>query len=185
MLLSIVVAIMLSVAPVFLKLLPPSIAITGCPLGSNCLPETHTTYKFKSMYAFRDNLAKEWGMKLIIAKNEDAIKQGFGPKDGKFECCTRLKTHALMKCLDENRFDALILAIRRDEHGIRAKERVFSPRDDKFGWDYRNQPVEMWNLYHTETKGHTRVHPILHWREIDVWNYIREKKKNYSGREIY
>jgi len=137
-----------------------------------------TTYKFKSMYAFRDNLAKEWGMNLVIAKNEEAIEQGFGPKDGKFECCTRLKTHALMKCLDDNGFDALILAIRRDEHGIRAKERYFSPRNSEFKWDYKDQPLEMWDLYQslTQDKTHTRVHPILHWRELDVWEYVRQEK---------
>lgn len=137
-----------------------------------------TTYKFKSMYAFRDNLAKQWGMNLVIAKNEAAIKQGFGPKDGKFECCTKLKTEALMKCLDEYGFDALILAIRRDEHGIRAKERYFSPRDKEFKWNYRDQPLEMWDLYQSMSKGttHTRVHPILHWRELDVWEYVRQEK---------
>jgi sulfate adenylyltransferase subunit 2 len=137
-----------------------------------------TTYKFKQMYAFRDSLAKEWGMELIIARNEEAIKQGVSPKNGKFECCTRLKTDALKKCLDEYGFDALILAIRRDEHGIRAKERYFSPRDEDFKWNYRDQPLEMWDQYQsmTEDKTHTRVHPILHWRELDVWEYVRQEK---------
>ena len=136
-----------------------------------------TTYKFKPMYAFRDNLAKEWGMNLIIARNEEAIREGVSPKNGKFECCTRLKTKALMKCLEENGFDALILAIRRDEHGIRAKERYFSPRDSDFRWNYRNQPLEMWDQYQsiTEDKTHTRVHPILHWRELDVWEYVKRE----------
>ena len=136
-----------------------------------------TTYKFKQMYAFRDNLAREWGMNLIVARNEEAIKEGVDPKDGKFECCTSLKTQALMKCLDENGFDALILAIRRDEHGIRAKERYFSPRDSEFKWNYRDQPLEMWDQYQslTEEKTHTRVHPILHWRELDVWEYVRQE----------
>jgi len=136
-----------------------------------------TTYKFKQMYAFRDNLAKEWGMNLIVARNEEAIEEGVDPKDGKFECCTKLKTQALMKCLEENRFDALILAIRRDEHGIRAKERYFSPRDGDFKWNYKDQPLEMWDQYQSITgdKTHTRVHPILHWRELDVWEYVRQE----------
>ena len=136
-----------------------------------------TTYKFKEMYEFRDRIAKEWGFNLIVARNEEAIKKGFGPKDGKFECCTKLKTQALIKCLEENKFDALILAIRRDEHGIRAKERYFSPRDEDFKWDYKDQPLEMWDQYQstTEDKTHTRVHPILHWRELDVWEFMRQE----------
>ncbi|KKN39909.1 hypothetical protein LCGC14_0738790 [marine sediment metagenome] len=132
-----------------------------------------TGQKFPEMYVFRDKLAKEWNMDLIVTTNPRWVGK-MSPEKNKFECCNKLKTDALKMCLKEYGFDALILAIRRDEHGIRAKERVFSPRDDEFNWDHRNQPVEMWNLYHTETKGHTRIHPILHWREIDVWNYIKE-----------
>ena len=137
-----------------------------------------TTYKFREMYAFRDNLANEWGFDLIVAQNKEAVEEGVGPKDGKFECCTSLKTQALMQCLEENKFDALILAIRRDEHGIRAKERYFSPRDIDFKWSYKDQPLEMWDQYQsiTEDKTHTRVHPILHWRELDVWEYVRQEK---------
>lgn len=145
-----------------------------------------TGYKFKQMYEFRDRIAEEWGLDLIIARNKEAMKAGVGPKDGKFECCTALKTEALMKCLDKHGFDALLLAIRRDEHGIRAKERVFSPRDKEFKWNYRDQPLEMWDQYQaqgqsqTETDEiihiHTRVHPILHWRELDVWEYIKREK---------
>jgi len=136
-----------------------------------------TGYKFKQMYKFRDELAEEWGFDLLITKNEGAIKEGFGPEEGKFECCTRLKTEALKKCLEEYKFDALILAIRRDEHGIRAKERYFSPRDEDFKWDYRDQPLEMWDQFQglVGAGTHMRVHPILHWRELDVWEYTREE----------
>lgn len=148
-------------------------------LGKIPFPVIHidTTYKFKQMYAFRDNLAKEWGVDLIVARNEEAIRDEVGPKDGKFECCTGLKTNALMQCLEENGFDALILAIRRDEHGIRAKERYFSPRDEDFTWNYKDQPLEMWDQYQsiTEEGNHVRVHPILHWRELDVWEYVRQE----------
>ena len=137
-----------------------------------------TTYKFKEMYDFRDNLAKEWGMNLIIARNENAISGGCDPIVGNFECCTKLKTEALKQCLDKYGFDALILAIRRDEHGIRSKERYFSPRDKNFRWDYKNQPLEMWGQYQSMTKDktHTRVHPILHWQELDVWEYVKREK---------
>jgi len=142
-----------------------------------------TGYKFRQMYEFRDRVADEWGLDLIIARNEEAMNAGVGPGDGKFECCTKLKTEALMQCLDKHGFDALLLAIRRDEHGIRAKERVFSPRDEEFRWNYRDQPLEMWDQYQAQSRGqsetrvtiHTRVHPILHWRELDVWEYIKQE----------
>lgn len=136
-----------------------------------------TGYKFKEMYAFRDRIAKEWKLDLIVAGNKEAKAQGVGPKSGKFECCTMLKTQALMQCLEEYRFDALFLAIRRDEHGIRAKERYFSPRDQDFKWNYKDQPLEMWDQYQrvkTENT-HTRVHPILHWRELDVWEFVKQE----------
>ena len=136
-----------------------------------------TGYKFKQMYTFRDKIAKEWGLDLIITKNEEAISKGVNPQDGRFECCTLLKTEALRKCLEEHNFDALILAIRRDEHGIRAKERYFSPRDADFKWDYKDQPLEMWDQFQgiIEEKSHMRIHPILHWRELDVWEYMRKE----------
>lgn len=143
-----------------------------------------TGYKFKQMYEFRDRIAEEWGLDLVIARNEEAMNAGMGPEKGKLECCTKLKTQALMKYLDKRGFDALLLAIRRDEHGIRAKERVFSPRDEEFRWNYRDQPLEMWDQYQAQSQSetdetihiHTRVHPILHWRELDVWEYIKQEK---------
>ena len=145
-------------------------------MGDIPFPVIHidTGYKFPMMYEVRDRLAKEWGFNLIVAKNPKWFSK-IGPKDNKFKCCSKLKTEALQLCVKEYGFDALILAIRRDEHGIRAKERVFSPRDDKFAWDYKHQSVEMWNLYQKSTKGHTRIHPILHWRELDCWEYVKEK----------
>ncbi len=137
-----------------------------------------TNHKFRQMYKFRDAIAEEWDLDLIVASNKQAINEGFGPQDGKLECCTRLKTDALKMCLDEYGFDALILAIRRDEHGIRAKERYFSPRGENFAWDYRDQPLEMWDQYQglVGEGMHMRIHPILHWRELDVWEYVRREK---------
>lgn len=136
-----------------------------------------TGYKFPEMYAFRDRLVKEWGLRLIVAKNEKAIKEGMSPEKGRFECCTKLKTEALKQTLEKYKFDALLLAIRRDEHGIRAKERVFSPRDKNFKWDYKNQPPEVWDLFKGifEDGTHIRVHPILHWTEYDVWRYVKKE----------
>ena len=134
-----------------------------------------TGYKFKQMYQFRDEFAREWGLDLLIARNEEACKEGVGPETGKLECCTRLKTEALKQILEKHGFDALILAIRRDEHGIRAKERYFSPRDEEFKWDYRDQPLEMWDQFQglVGEGFHMRIHPILHWRELDVWEYVK------------
>ncbi len=136
-----------------------------------------TTYKFKEIYDFREKYAKEWDLNLIIARNEEALKRGMGPDKGKFECCTELKTNALKKALDEHKFKALYLAIRRDEHGIRAKERIFSPRDEDFEWDYKNQPPELWDQYKTKAREeeHLRIHPLLGWRELDVWEYVQRE----------
>lgn len=134
-----------------------------------------TGYKFRQMYKFRDDLAKEWGLDLVVARNEEALRAGVGPhQEAKLDCCTRLKTEALRQCLEQYRFDALILAIRRDEHGIRAKERYFSPRNEEFRWDYRDQPLEMWDQFQglVARETHMRIHPILHWRELDVWEYV-------------
>ena len=134
-----------------------------------------TGYKFKQMYQFRAEFAREWGLDLLIARNEEACKEGVGPETGKLECCTMLKTEALKQTLEKHGFDALILAIRRDEHGIRAKERYFSPRDEEFKWDYRDQPLEMWDQFQglVGEGFHMRIHPILHWRELDVWEYVK------------
>lgn len=137
-----------------------------------------TSYKFQQMYQFRDKITKEWGLNLMVAQNEEAIRDGVSPdREDKLECCTRLKTQALKDFLDKQGFDALILAIRRDEHGIRAKERYFSPRDEEFKWAYKDQPLEMWDQFQglLGAGTHMRIHPILHWRELDVWEYVKRE----------
>ena len=149
-------------------------------LGRVPFPVIHidTSYKFKQMYRFREKISREWGLDLQVARNEEALNDGVGPdREDKLECCTRLKTEALRLFIQENHFDALILAIRRDEHGIRAKERYFSPRNEDFQWDYKDQPLEMWDQFQgLITAGtHMRIHPILHWRELDVWEYIKKE----------
>ena len=127
---------------------------------------------FPETYKFREDLAKKWNLDLIVAKSE--IK----PELSGFSCCGSNKTEALKEVMSEHNFDALIVSIRRDEHGIRAKERIFSPRDQSFKWDYKNQPEEIWNNYTSslDKKGHIRVHPLLDWNEIDIWNYIKREK---------
>ncbi|MCD6547250.1 MAG: sulfate adenylyltransferase subunit 2 [Nanoarchaeota archaeon] len=137
-----------------------------------------TGLHFKEMYEFRDWCVKKWNLNLIISKNyEEAEKLGIGPKD-KLKCCTIRKTEALKKTIEEHKFDALLLGIRRDEHGVRAKERVFSPRNKDFYWDYKNQPPELWDQFKTqkESEQHIRVHPLLHWTELDIWKYIKREK---------
>ncbi len=136
-----------------------------------------TTYKFSEIYEFRNIYTEKWNLKLIVVKNEAALKKKIGPEKGKFQCCTELKTNALKMAIAKYGFKALYLAIRRDEHGIRAKERVFSPRDEDFTWNYRNQPPELWDQYKTKAgnEEHLRIHPLLGWREIDVWEYIRRE----------
>ena len=136
-----------------------------------------TSYKFPEIYKFRNSVAKKWGFNLVVAKNNEALEKEVSPKKGRLECCTQLKTEALKILLREQKFDALILAIRRDEHGIRAKERYYSPRDEEFKWNYADQPAELWDLYvkPSEDFSHMRVHPILHWTELEVWQYVKQE----------
>ena len=149
--------------------------------GKIPIPVLHidTGYKFKEIYEFRDKLQKEWGFKLLIAKNEEALKAGMGPEKGRWVCCNALKTEALKQAIKKFKLKALFAAIRRDEHVIRGKERYFSPRTKDFKWDYLHQPPELWEQFNVtldETGTHLRVHPMLHWREIDIWRYIRREK---------
>jgi len=137
-----------------------------------------TSFKFEEIYEFRDKYRKEWLLDLIICRNEEALKEGMCPEKEKLECCNALKTEALKNIIKQNGFKALLLGIRRDEHGIRAKERYFSPRDTGFRWDYQNQPAELWDLYKSkiEAEHHFRIHPMLHWTELDVWKYTGREK---------
>jgi sulfate adenylyltransferase subunit 2 len=145
-----------------------------------------TTFKFPEMYAFRDKWAKELGLNLIVDRNEEAIAKGINYiNSDAFTCCHELKTVALQKAILKRKFEALYVGIRRDEHNIRAKERYFSARDIEFKWDYKNQAAEMWDHYQTEANAgkHFRVHPLLHWTELDIWDYI--KRENIPTNELY
>ncbi|MBU4312097.1 MAG: sulfate adenylyltransferase subunit CysD [Candidatus Omnitrophica bacterium] len=138
-----------------------------------------TTFKFKEIYDFRNRYSREWGLDLIVAKNQEALKKGISPDKGRDICCTALKTETLKQAIKKYRFKALLLAIRRDEHSIRAKERYFSPRDRDSKWDYFDQPLEMWDQFYRQKdrdETHLRVHPMLGWREIDIWRYIKREK---------
>jgi sulfate adenylyltransferase subunit 2 len=145
--------------------------------GSIPFPILHldTGYEFPEIYEFREKFAKEWGLNLVICRNEEGIKKGINPDKGRLECCTELKTKALKTCIAEHKFNALYLGIRRDEHGIRAKERFFSPRNKEFEWNYKQQPPEFWDQFKTKAKHeeHIRIHPLLGWTELNIWDYIK------------
>ena len=138
-----------------------------------------TSYKFPEIYQFREEYAKKWDLDLIVGRNDEQIDAGMAPWKGtKLDCCSALKTDALKATIKKYGFEAVLLGIRRDEHGIRSKERVFSPRNDQFMWDYVNQPAELWDQYRStsEEGGHVRVHPILHMTELDIWRYIERER---------
>ncbi len=147
-------------------------------LGKAPIPAIYldTGYHFDKMYEFRDELADKWDLNLVVAKNEEAEEKNITPDD-KLKCCGVRKTDALKNIMAEKGFDALLLGIRRDEHGVRAKERFVSPRDEDFQWDYKDQPPELWDQYKSKREAgqHLRVHPLLSWTELDVWKYIKRE----------
>jgi sulfate adenylyltransferase subunit 2 len=134
-----------------------------------------TGYKFKEMYEFRDRFTQEIGVNLHVYRNEEAIARGANPYDlGTQACCGFLKTKALLDGLKSHNFDAAIGGARRDEERSRAKERVFSFRDQFGQWDPKNQRPELWNQYNGRIKpGESiRVFPLSNWTEVDIWHYI-------------
>ena len=134
-----------------------------------------TTYKFPEMIEFRDNFARGIGVRLIVHTNQKAIDEGASPfRLGTQKCCGLLKTRALLDALAQGEFDVAFGGARRDEEKSRAKERVFSVRDQFGQWDPKNQRPELWNLYNSRIdKGESlRVFPLSNWTELDVWQYI-------------
>ena len=134
-----------------------------------------TTWKFKEMIAFRDKMAKEIGMDLLVHTNQEGIEQGIGPfTHGSSKHTDVMKTAALKQALDKYGFDAAFGGARRDEEKSRAKERVYSFRDNKHRWDPKNQRPELWNIYNGKVnKGESiRVFPLSNWTELDIWQYI-------------
>ncbi|MEM9459811.1 MAG: sulfate adenylyltransferase subunit CysD [Myxococcota bacterium] len=139
-----------------------------------------TTWKFREMIEFRDRYVRdELGLELIVHINEEGVRQGIGPfSHGSRVHTDVMKTQALRQALDKHRFDAAFGGARRDEEKSRAKERVFSFRDEHHRWDPKNQRPELWNLYNTRVdKGQSiRVFPLSNWTELDVWQYIYLQK---------
>ncbi len=134
-----------------------------------------TTWKFRAMYEFRDRIARESGMDLIVHVNPEGVAQGIGPiTHGSAIHTDVMKTQGLKQALDKYGFDAAFGGARRDEEKSRAKERVFSFRSAQHRWDPKNQRPELWSLYNArKQKGESiRVFPISNWTELDVWQYI-------------
>ena len=139
------------------------------------LMHVDTTWKFREMIEFRDDLASRLGLDLIVYTNEEGVKAGVGPfTHGSEKHTDIMKTQALKQALDLYRFDAAFGGARRDEEKSRAKERVFSFRDKNHVWDPKNQRPELWNLYNGKiNKGESiRVFPLSNWTELDIWQYI-------------
>lgn len=155
------------------------LAIKAFRPGKFPFPLVHidTGHNFPEAIAFRDYLANKIGEKLIVASVEDSIKKyNLKETQGRFPSRNSLQTYALLDAIQENEFDACIGGARRDEEKARAKERIFSVRDDFGQWDPKLQRPELWDILNGKIeKGHNvRVFPISNWTELDVWNYIQK-----------
>ncbi len=139
------------------------------------LMHVDTTWKFRAMYEFRDTMAEESGMDLIVHINQDGVARGIGPFSHGSQVHTDvMKTEGLKQALDKYGFDAAFGGARRDEEKSRAKERVFSFRTKNHRWDPKNQRPELWRLYNARVnKGESiRAFPLSNWTELDIWQYI-------------
>lgn len=146
-------------------------------LGKIPFPLIHcdTELEMDEVYAFRDQYAQEWGINLI-----SEICPPLESTDASLPHSARVaarKTGGLKNVLAEHGFNGIITGIRRDEEGTRAKERYFSPRDTSGQWDVKDQPPEFWDQFMTDFPPgtHVRIHPLLHWTELDVWQYIQRE----------
>ncbi len=166
------------------------------------IPLVHidTSYKLPAMIEYRDQLAREWRLNMVVGQNKAALaaKQTF--PDGaidRLSCCKALKSDALKNTLsgawprlrmnhDTGQYDedlnpepytGVIAGVRADEEGSRSKERYFSPRDKQSDWDVGDQPPEFWNQYKTDFAPgtHVRIHPLLDWTELNIWEYIERE----------
>ena len=138
-----------------------------------------TTWKFKEMINFRDEIAKKYNLDLLIHINQEGVKNNINPISSGSKIHTDvMKTQSLIQSLDKYKFDAAFGGARRDEEKSRAKERIFSFRDKKHRWDPKNQKPELWNLFNTNIDNgeSVRVFPLSNWTEIDIWQYIYQEK---------
>ncbi|GAA0940474.1 sulfate adenylyltransferase subunit CysD [Nonomuraea longicatena] len=142
------------------------------------LMHVDTGHNFDEVIDFRDRRASELGARLVVASVQDSIDAGRVTEEtGRRASRNRLQTTTLLDAIEEHEFDAVFGGARRDEEKARAKERVFSFRDDFGQWDPKNQRPELWNLYNSRIrKGeHIRVFPLSNWTELDIWDYIRRE----------
>jgi sulfate adenylyltransferase subunit 2 len=138
-----------------------------------------TTWKFREMYAFRDQLTRELGLELLVHVNQEGLEQGIGPFTHGSQVHTDvMKTQALKQALDRHGFDVAFGGARRDEERSRAKERIFSFRSAQHRWDPKNQRPELWSVYNArKRRGESiRVFPLSNWTELDVWHYIHRER---------
>ena len=134
-----------------------------------------TTWKFREMIEFRDRFCKKHNLNLIVHTNSEGVKKGINPFDhGSSTYTDIMKTEALIQALNAGGYDAAFGGARRDEEKSRAKERIYSFRDERHQWDPKNQRPELWNIYNGKVKkGQSiRVFPLSNWTELDVWQYI-------------
>lgn len=145
----------------------------------------NTTWKFHEMIEFRDRIAKEKGIEMLEYINQDGVKQGINPFDHGSAYTDIMKTQALKQALDKYGFTAAFGGGRRDEEKSRAKERIFSFRNENHAWDPKNQRPEMWKLYNSRIKKdqEVRVFPLSNWTEKDIWQYI--KRENIELPSLY
>ena len=145
----------------------------------------NTTWKFHEMIEFRDRIAKEKGIEMLEYINQDGVKQGINPFDHGSAYTDIMKTQALKQALDKYGFTAAFGGGRRDEEKSRAKERIFSFRNENHAWDPKNQRPEIWKLYNSRIKKgqEVRVFPLSNWTEKDIWQYI--KRENIEIPSLY
>lgn len=139
------------------------------------LMHVDTTFKFREMIEFRDQIAKDYGFDLIVHTNQDGVRDGVTPfSHGSALYTDIMKTEALKQALSKYKFDAAFGGARRDEEKSRAKERIFSFRSENHRWDPKNQRPELWNTYNARVKpGESiRAFPLSNWTELDIWQYI-------------
>ncbi|MHC4871958.1 MAG: sulfate adenylyltransferase subunit CysD [Planctomycetota bacterium] len=159
-----------------------------------------TSFKIPAMIEYRDDLARDWKLNMVVGQNTQALKEGNTYPAGKCDrisCCKKLKSEALKHTLsgewprlrmnhstgqydeDANKepYTGVIVGVRADEEGSRSKERYFSPRDKENDWDVDDQPPEIWRYYKTDFAPgtHIRVHPLLDWTELNIWEYIERE----------
>lgn len=139
------------------------------------LIQLDTGMELDEVYSFRDQLVKDWDLPLTVqdCPPEEEMDQTLPPATR----AAMRKTEGLRAVLEEGKYQGIIAGIRRDEQSMRAKERVFSPRTLDGDWDYKDQPAEFWDQYKTEFPDgcHVRIHPLLHWTEIDIWRYTKRE----------